>query len=175
MKDFVPNGTGNSRYLKSAIPSDITFAQLVAMLRAGSFPIDFNGTNPAGYSQLGTALNKANLLTDGNVTALASALGFAPSSDPTISEVWSALASVILGTAHGGTGANTALGGLKKLMSEYVPDLNDLFGTQNSMCTYHVGTSHTPYNEGITSYSAGLVITSGYVDTIINTTCYKYR
>lgn len=64
MQDMVPLGTGNSRYLKSAISSTATWEQVRDMLRAGTFPIDFNGINSAGVSQQGTPLNKANLLTD---------------------------------------------------------------------------------------------------------------
>lgn len=64
MKDFIPKGTGDSRYLKSAIPADITHEQLVALLRTGTFPIDLAGVNPDGVAQRGDALNKGNLLTD---------------------------------------------------------------------------------------------------------------
>lgn len=71
MKDFVSMGTGNSRYLKSSIPANITFSQLVTMLRNGTFPFDFNGTNPAGIREQGTALSKNNLLSDEVATLLA--------------------------------------------------------------------------------------------------------
>lgn len=67
MKDFIPKGTGNSRYLKSV--SDFmtrypTYADFCSALVAGTLPIDLNGVNSGGYTQLGTALNKANLLSD---------------------------------------------------------------------------------------------------------------
>lgn len=64
MKDTIIKGTGDSRYLKSAIPENITHAQLVEMLRNGTFPIDLNGINEAGIEQLGTPLNTATLLSD---------------------------------------------------------------------------------------------------------------
>lgn len=64
MKDTIIKGTGDSRYLKSAIPENITHAQLVQMLRNGTFPIDLNGINEAGIEQLGTPLNTATLLSD---------------------------------------------------------------------------------------------------------------
>lgn len=73
MQDFVPNGTGNSRFLKSVatfLTDYPTYADFAAALIAGTFPIDLNGVNPAGYSQLGTPLNKANLLDDATATAL---------------------------------------------------------------------------------------------------------
>ena len=73
MQDFIPNGTGNSRYLKS-VASFLTdypnYAAFAAALIAGTLPLDLNGVNPSGYSQLGTPLNKANLLDDATATAL---------------------------------------------------------------------------------------------------------
>ena len=70
MKDGIIKGTGDSRYLKSGIPANITFEQFVAMLRGGTLPIDFAGINAAGWQQLPTWLNKMNLLTDGTAAAL---------------------------------------------------------------------------------------------------------
>ena len=64
MKDSILAGTGNSRYLKTSLSADITWQRALELLRAGTFPVDFNGTNPNGYTQVGTPLNKANLLTD---------------------------------------------------------------------------------------------------------------
>ena len=67
MQDFVPNGTGNSRYLKSVENFKTlypTYDDFVAALAAGTLPVDFNGINMSGISQRGTALNKSNLLTD---------------------------------------------------------------------------------------------------------------
>lgn len=70
MKDSIINGTGNSRYLRSSIPEGTTVEQMVSMLRAGTFPVDFNGINAAGWQQIGDALNKANLLSDVTCDAL---------------------------------------------------------------------------------------------------------
>lgn len=64
MKDFIPKGTGNSRWMKSSIPTGTTWEEALAMLRAGTFPFDLNGINSAGVAQMGDALNKANLLPD---------------------------------------------------------------------------------------------------------------
>ena len=67
MQDFVPLGTGNSRFLKSVedfktlYPSYDDFA---AALVAGTLPVDFNGVNADGIAQLGTPINKATLLQD---------------------------------------------------------------------------------------------------------------
>lgn len=67
MQDGIIAGNGNSRYLKTvsaALGLYPTYEDFMAALIAGTFPIDLNGTNAAGWTQQGTALNKANLLTD---------------------------------------------------------------------------------------------------------------
>ena len=89
MKDFIPNGTGNSRYMKSSVPSGTTWEQALAMLRAGTFPFDLNGVNASGVAQMGTPLNKASLLQD----STASALGL--SGDPTVDDAFSKIDSLI--------------------------------------------------------------------------------
>lgn len=82
LTDGIIKGTGNSRYLKSV--SDVlarypTHESLMQALADGTFPIDLSGINPAGWKTVGTALNKANLLTD----ALCTALGLATTATPT--------------------------------------------------------------------------------------------
>ena len=67
MKDMIPKGTGNSRFLRSVSNFKAiypTYDDFVNALVAGTLPVDFNGINEAGIQQVGTALNKANLLTD---------------------------------------------------------------------------------------------------------------
>lgn len=64
MKDMVTNGTGNSRYLKTSLASGTTWESALAMLREGTFPIDLNGLNNGGITQLGSAYSKANVLPD---------------------------------------------------------------------------------------------------------------
>lgn len=78
MIDSVLKGTGNSRFLKSAVPAGTSWAYALAMLQAGTFPIDFNGINTEGFQQVGTPLNKANLLKD----ATAAQIGLPPSTTP---------------------------------------------------------------------------------------------
>lgn len=78
MKDLVPKGTGNSRLLRSSIPADITFAEMVTMLRNGTFPVDFAGLNSAGVAVVGSAYSKANVLPD----SVCSKLGIPTSSEP---------------------------------------------------------------------------------------------
>lgn len=78
MIDSVLKGAGNSRFLKSAVPAGTSWADALAMLQAGTFPIDFNGINTEGFQQVGTPLNKANLLKD----ATAAQIGLPPSTTP---------------------------------------------------------------------------------------------
>lgn len=76
MQDGIIAGNGNSRYLKTvaeALSLYPTYQDFIAALIAGTFPIDLNGINAAGWVQQGTALNKANLLAD--VTASSIGLG----------------------------------------------------------------------------------------------------
>lgn len=73
MQDGIIKGTGNSRYLKSIsnfLTQYPTYQDFVAALVAGTLPIDLNGINETGWDQLGTALNKANLLSDETCAAL---------------------------------------------------------------------------------------------------------
>lgn len=78
MKDMVPKGTGNSRFLRSSIPENITHEELVALLRAGTFPVDFAGLNTEGIATQGSAYNKANVLPDD----VCNLLGISTSSEP---------------------------------------------------------------------------------------------
>lgn len=102
MKDFVSKGQGDSRYLKSNLPEGTSWDAAVSMLRAGTFPIDFNGVNPDGYTQLGTALNKANLLTDATASALE-----LTGDDPTINDALNTLASRLRAQVKSYTGTGT--------------------------------------------------------------------
>lgn len=65
MKDTVIKGTGNSRFLKSVENFKSlypTYDAFVEALAAGTLPIDFNGVNPDGITQLGTPLSMSSLL-----------------------------------------------------------------------------------------------------------------
>lgn len=84
MKDFVPKGTGNSRYLRSVsdfITRYPTYEAFAAALVAGKLPVDFAGLNPEGITQIGTPANKETLLTDATETAL-----FGTANDRTVNE-----------------------------------------------------------------------------------------
>lgn len=65
MKDFIPKGTGNSRFLKSVadfMARYPTYADFAAALIAGTLPVDFNGINAAGVAEMGTPLNRQTML-----------------------------------------------------------------------------------------------------------------
>lgn len=67
MQDMVIKGTGNSRFLKSVenfldlFPNYEAFATAFA---SGVLPVDFNGINPDGITQIGTPYAKSAVLTD---------------------------------------------------------------------------------------------------------------
>lgn len=86
MKDTVIKETGNSRFLRSALPAGTSWEDALAMLIAGTFPIDLTGINKEGIDTLGTALSKATLLSDGTEIAL-----FGDAADRTVDNALSAL------------------------------------------------------------------------------------
>lgn len=73
MQDAIIKGTGNSRKLRSVanfMALYPTYEDFAAALVAGTLPVDFNGINPNGWTQLGTPMNKANVLTDETATSM---------------------------------------------------------------------------------------------------------
>ena len=92
MQDSITRETGNSRYLrtvagiKQVCPDYDSF---LTLLVKGEFPIDFAGINTVGWAQMGTALNKANLLTD----ATAALVDLGPEATP--NEMLAALANAV--------------------------------------------------------------------------------
>lgn len=57
---------------------------------AGIFPVDFNGINKDGWTQQGTLLNKANLLSD----TVISTLGLSTGADSTPNDAFNVLANI---------------------------------------------------------------------------------
>ena len=67
MKNLVIMGTGNSRFLKSVADFKERYPDydsFVAALVAGTLPVDFNGLNPDGITQMGTPYAMSAVLTD---------------------------------------------------------------------------------------------------------------
>lgn len=96
MQDSITKGEGNSRYLKTVsdfLTKHPSYETFVDAFVAGTLPVDLNGINPEGWAQLGTPLDKANLLTD----ATAALVGLGPEATP--NEMFAALAGrIVLGT-----------------------------------------------------------------------------
>lgn len=122
MKDFIAAGTGNSRYLKSALPDGTTWEQALEMLKSGTFPIDLNGINPAGVTQIGTPLNKATLLSD------ESAALFGLDENAVVDDVWELLSTAnTLSTVMVTTEAGSRVTATKGSIVKYGTAINDVY------------------------------------------------
>lgn len=90
-------GSGNSRYLKTvgeALSLYPTYEDFLQAMISGTFPVDFNGINKDGWTQLGTPLNKANLLSD----TVISTLGLSTGVNSTPNDAFNVLANI--GNVH---------------------------------------------------------------------------
>lgn len=116
MKDGIIKATGNSRLLKAPASIPATYAEFRTALLAGTLPVDLL-YNAIGWDVEGTALNKANLLTD----AVAEALGLT-SDDPTVNEALNALLAVATTVRNGLMSAadKTKLDGVADNANNYV-------------------------------------------------------
>lgn len=97
MQDAIIKGNGNSRYLKTvgeALSLYPTYEDFMQAMVAGIFPVDFNGINKDGWTQLGTLLNKANLLSD----TVISTLGLSTGVNSTPNDAFNVLANI--GNVH---------------------------------------------------------------------------
>lgn len=97
MQDAIMKGNGNSRYLKTvgeALSLYPTYEDFLQAMIAGTFPVDFNGINKDGWTQLGTLLNKANLLSD----TVISTLGLSTGANSTPNDAFNVLANI--GNVH---------------------------------------------------------------------------
>lgn len=71
-----------------------TYEDFLQAMIAGTFPVDFNGINKDGWTQLGTLLNKANLLSD----TVISTLGLSTGANSTPNDAFNVLANI--GNVH---------------------------------------------------------------------------
>ena len=97
MQDAIIKGIGNSRYLKTvgeALSLYPTYEDFLQAMISGTFPVDFNGINKDGWTQLGTPLNKANLLSD----TVISTLGLSTGVNSTPNDAFNVLANI--GNVH---------------------------------------------------------------------------
>lgn len=116
MQDTHILGTGNSRSI-SSVPNFLamypTYEAFAQALIAGEVPIDIGPLNPAGCDVVGTANNKANLLSD----ATGGALGAS-----TVNEALAALsARDIVYTSYIGTGTYTSENNPVQITFQYAP------------------------------------------------------
>lgn len=105
MQDGIILESGDSRYLR--FPASIdqqcpTYESFLALGKSGQLPIDWAGINPDGWAQLGTFLNKANLLTD----ATAALIDLGPEATP--NEMLAALANSVVTAVTTAQAAQTA-------------------------------------------------------------------
>lgn len=85
MKDTVIKGNGKSRSIKAPTDMPATFEEWRTQLLAGTATLDID-LNAAGCDVVGTAMSKANLLSDTTKSALELS-----GSDPTVNDALYAL------------------------------------------------------------------------------------
>ena len=177
MIDSVLKGTGNSRFLKSAVPAGTSWADALAMLQAGTFPIDFNGINTEGFQQVGTPLNKANLLKD----ATAAQIGLPSTTTPDGMfqalgntgelHVWKktvvTAAEIPAGYTLGSAEANVV-----------IAEINNGYGNYEVTITYgtsvHVSDAGIASSSGTTSFNTLGILTWGDGSNRVNTLRGKF-
>ena len=111
---------------------------------AGIFPVDFNGINKDGWTQLGTLLNKANLLSD----TVISTLGLSTGANSTPNDAFNVLANI--GNVHVWRKTVTTDEGIPE-----VPEVPP---------SYELGTAQTQYF--IRDKDRGKAITMLYSDSV---------
>lgn len=88
MQDRTKIGNGKSSKLMCPADYNPTYAEFIADLKAGDVYVDVNANNSltgdAGVTVVGTAINKANMLSD----ATATAMGFGAGTDPTVNDAF---------------------------------------------------------------------------------------
>lgn len=105
MKDAIIKGTGDSQFLKTALPSGTSWDDALAAMRAGTFPIDLFGRNSEGFQQEGTILNQQNLLSAETANALG--LGADATPNDALRAVAYKTGSISLSTSWSGSGPYT--------------------------------------------------------------------
>lgn len=168
MKDLQTKGTGNSRFLKTSLAEGITWEQALAMLRAGTFPVDFNGFNQEGIETLGTLMKKSNILTD----ELATALGLTQD-DPTILDVFTKLKELVA-TAQSSadsakTTANAALPKSGGTMTGNLVLKGDPTSNLMAATKQYVDNSGTPAELRVTT-NAGVTVTASLSGKTVSAT-----
>ena len=159
MTDGIIKGAGNSRYLKSvanALALYPTHESLMEALAAGTFPIDLNGINPAGWNIMGDKLDKATLLTD----ALCTALGLATTATPT--QAMDKLRTLVNGKVSCSFGTYVGNGAESRIV--YMPGtIKAMVLLANGLLAFNSTSSEKMYWGGIFGPGKDLVVTpEGY-------------
>lgn len=117
MQDSILNETGNSRFLRteaSALQKYPTYQAFMQALMAGEVLIDLNGINPDGFAQVGTPLNKSNLLTD--ATAAQAGLG----SEATPNDMFAAVAQKANSAQEAASAASSAASAVSQKLDNLI-------------------------------------------------------
>ena len=144
MQDGIIKGTGNSRYLKTmqdALARWPTWEDALREMIAGTFPFDLNGINPAGWKQIGTAMDKTNLLTDTTAAAIKALSGTTPD---TPNDAFAALSAITGERAKIQTGSYEGTGTYGKdtpcsITFDFAPELVIVFVVNKPAATSTVG------------------------------------
>lgn len=146
MQDTIIKGTGNSRTIKT-VPNALTLypdwpTALQAMIN-GTFPIDIGPLSASGVNTMGTALNKANLLSD----ETAGIFGFG--ADATVDDVLKKVVAVETGSYISATerdGTIIASGPILMAViyvNRYLSDLEKVFVETLSYGAFYVTNPNT--------------------------------
>lgn len=111
MNDGIIKGEGNSRYLKTvadAMDRWPTWPDALREMIAGTFPFDLNGINAAGWKKIGTAMDKANTLTDDTAALLGGVDTVNEALAVLANDVGELIPSNIVASTYKGTGKSSA-------------------------------------------------------------------
>lgn len=145
--------------MKSSIPESTTLAQLIAMLREGSFPFDLNGINEEAWEYIGPALNKNNLLRDDTASALGLPEYPESSIHPTVDDAFMRIANRLYAIAQGGRL-------VRVLLTDYTgtpcPNftIHGMHGPQGEVCVTDAG----GFVEGVVDSDPATLSTDAFTD-----------
>lgn len=127
MKDRIPLSNGKNNKIKLDLSNITTFDELKAANTAGTLKADvFANNDGTGTQEIGTALNKANLLSDTTATKL----GLTPANNPTVNDAFYNLDLPKIGdiktTVRTDLGSKWLLCNGADINSSVYPELNSL-------------------------------------------------
>lgn len=190
MTDTIIKGTGNSRTLRTVPNAPTLYPTHEAMIEAmrnGTFPIDIGPLNLAGLDQEGTALTKANLLSD--ETAGLYGLNEESTVNQVLSKIPANIGSIAklgncklyttsyVGTGVSGPGQETSISFPNKPIVVFITNNNYqpalIYGSQSVVA--ELGYEGRPCTLTWTSRRLTMRGYSGYPNTQFNTETKTYR